>query len=589
MSGRRAVAHASTHAVLFAALAAALAIAPSGAPPQAVAQAVPAVSGTVALGSAEDPAGAGDVVVTARQLLSWGGQVDTTTTTDAAGAYAFADLPSGTYELRFDDTRPDGFATQWWPGEPVPSPAITRFTVGSTPLVRDIVMPPGAIVGGTVRAGDGTPLAGAAVIASASVTGGAGRTAEVAETTTVDDGSYRFDRLPPAGYVLRFVAPDTIEARAEFALDAGQSLAGVDATLVRRASLSGLVRCDGCDDPAVAVGLEVRLDRDTGAAGQPEWTEARVAAVTTTDEPDTGSYLVGDLEPGTYRARVVGTGAGPSPAANASLAVVVGEGDEATLDLAIRFGGFDRDVSGDGAPDVLVRTGSGVLRMYPGDGAGGWGAVSDIGSGWSVMDRVFMAGDFSGDGRLDLMARDTAGRLHLYRGDGAGGWLGWGVVGTGWSRMTSVFSPGDFDGDGRVDVLARDGSGDLWLYPGDGAGGFGETARVGTDWDMFDIVFPVGDFAGEAGVDVMGRTPAGELWLYPANGDGSWAIPKRVGTGWGVFDAVVPAGDFDGDGFDDVMGRDRSGRLWIYPGDGNGGWRSQSLIGTGWSGLSYVE
>ena len=82
--------------------------------------------------------------------------------------------------------------------------------------------------------------------------------------------------------------------------------------------------------------------------------------------------------------------------------------------------------------------------MYSGDGASGWSGVGTIGSGWSVMNHVFAAGDFSGDGHEDVMARDSAGRLHLYRGDGKGGWLGWGVVGTGWGHMTAIFSPGDF-------------------------------------------------------------------------------------------------------------------------------------------------
>lgn len=250
---------------------------------------------------------------------------------------------------------------------------------------------------------------------------------------------------------------------------------------------------------------------------------------------------------------------------------------------------FDRDFSGDDTPDVLVRTSTGSLLMYTGDGASGWKGASTIGSGWTAMNHVFAAGDFSGDGHEDVMARDGAGRLLLYRGDGNGGWLGWGVVGTGWGQMTAIFSPGDFSGDGNTDVLARDGAGDLWLYSGNGEGGWGAVSKVGSGWNKFDRIFAVGGFGGHAGTNVMARTAAGDLFVYPASGTGGWASPARVGTGWGLFDAVFGAGDFNGDGNDDVMGRDASGRLWLYPGAGDDRWGTPGVVGTGWGHLEFVS
>ncbi len=45
------------------------------------------------------------------------------------------------------------------------------------------------------------------------------------------------------------------------------------------------------------------------------------------------------------------------------------DGADVTLDLAIEFLRFDRDFSGDEKPDVLVRTSTGAMLMYTGDGA----------------------------------------------------------------------------------------------------------------------------------------------------------------------------------------------------------------------------
>jgi len=71
--------------------------------------------------------------------------------------------------------------------------------------------------------------------------------------------------------------------------------------------------------------------------------------------------------------------------------------------------------------------------LYPGDGAGGWKAPVQVGWGWQVMSAIVGPGDFDGDGFVDLFARDAAtGVLWLYPGDGAGGWLAPRLMGPGW-------------------------------------------------------------------------------------------------------------------------------------------------------------
>lgn len=548
------------------------------------------ISGSVALGAEAAPAAEGEVVVTARHHLPWGdGSTDDyTTRTDAAGRYSFPSLPRGVYELGFDYVGADGFADQWWPGNPVPSTGATRFPLDAEPLVLDMILPLGASLAGAVRDSAGLPIADAGV--EAAVVDPSGFDTTVATTRTGADGGYAFEGLAPGPYALEFRAGDGFEPERLDDLDlrSGDVRAGVDATLYRPTSLQGRIACAGCGEQGTAQLLTVHLERAAGEESAPEWVEVATATAQPGATVDEAAYRIDGLAPGTYRAQVGGS-LGWTPTPNLSPEVTVVEGDEAVLDLAVEFASFDRDFSGDGAPDVLVRTSEGALRLYAGDGASGWAGVSTVGSGWTIMDRVFSAGDFSGDGHADVLARDTSGRLHLYRGDGAGGWLGWSVIGSDWGRMTAILSPGDFSGDGRSDVLARDASGGLWLYSGNGAGGFGDVSLVGTGWNAYDQVFATGDFGGHGGADVMGRDGAGRLIVHPSSGDGGWADPVLVGSGWGVFDAVFGSGDFNGDGTDDVMGRDAAGRLWLYPGDGRNGWGVPAVVGTGWGLLSFVS
>jgi hypothetical protein len=47
------------------------------------------------------------------------------------------------------------------------------------------------------------------------------------------------------------------------------------------------------------------------------------------------------------------------------------------------------DLNGDRVPDLLARDSSGVLWMYPGKGAAGYGARTQVGTGWNGIDQLF--------------------------------------------------------------------------------------------------------------------------------------------------------------------------------------------------------
>ena len=195
-------------------------------------------------------------------------------------------------------------------------------------------------------------------------------------------------------------------------------------------------------------------------------------------------------------------------------------------------GDFDGDVDpevmyieGDALGAVSIRRGQGIVaRMY--------GT-----RGWRTMRFLAGPGDFSGDRRPDLLAVTAGGDLRLYPGNGSGGFQPTRTIGRGWNTYLTVFSPGDFTGDGRSDVLAVDKAGDLYLYRGNGKGGFSAARqRIGKGWGGFMAVHSPRDFSGDRRSDVIAATMAGDLYLYRGNGTGGFSGARtKIGSGWQVF------------------------------------------------------
>lgn len=249
------------------------------------------------------------------------------------------------------------------------------------------------------------------------------------------------------------------------------------------------------------------------------------------------------------------------------------------------------DFNGDGSSDVFRIVTTGTLSYYQGNGQGSWLSPGiPIGSSWDSMEKVIAPGDFSGDRKSDVIGITTEGTMRLYPGNGAGGWANASgtVIGTGWNMFASVFSPGDFNGDGRVDIIGVRPDGTMLLYSGNGSGGWTSQAGqvIGSGWAQFTKVLSPGDFSGDAKPDVLAVTAAGFLRLYTGNGSGSWADPRGVviGSEWDQFITLTSPGDFTGDGAADLLGVSESGALRLYRGNGAGGWGSNTgeHIGTGW-------
>ncbi|MFK4109376.1 FG-GAP repeat domain-containing protein [Streptomyces sp. NPDC002176] len=156
------------------------------------------------------------------------------------------------------------------------------------------------------------------------------------------------------------------------------------------------------------------------------------------------------------------------------------------------------NLGGSTAPDVLARDAAGALWLYQGKSDGTFATKVQAGtSGWNGMDTLAGVGDYTGDGKNDLLARSTTGTLYIYPGTGsatANAILGTRltVPGTDWKNYTTLVSSGDNSGDGKADLIGRDAAGALWLFKGTGVSTapFAARVQIGTSgWQAFNTLF----------------------------------------------------------------------------------------------------
>ncbi len=230
------------------------------------------------------------------------------------------------------------------------------------------------------------------------------------------------------------------------------------------------------------------------------------------------------------------------------------------------------DFTGDGRADILaVDPGTRGVRVYSGNGRGGFAAVANRGGGWQVMTKLVAAGDRTGDGRTDLLAVRNDGALVLYAGDGKGWVTGGRVIASGFDAMDSVVTAGDVTGDGHPDLLTvNQSNGRLYLYPGAADGGVGARMVWGGGWQQLDqlVSAPDADLDGDVG-DVMVRRADGRMRAYYADDAGRLTRVDTFGRGWGALDNISSGADWDGDGVPDLVARVSSnGELRAYAGTG---------------------
>ncbi|MFB7589758.1 FG-GAP-like repeat-containing protein [Streptomyces sp. NPDC056169] len=210
------------------------------------------------------------------------------------------------------------------------------------------------------------------------------------------------------------------------------------------------------------------------------------------------------------------------------------------------------DWTGDGRPDVLARIGA-DLWVYPNTGSGDLGPRLAMGgrpTGWTGI-TTLAAGDIDGDGLPDVLARSVTG-LWLHRGGaptaGQPAFAPRAALSIGdkeWAGY-DVLTPGDTDGDKKADVWARDrATGAVKQYRSQG------TQHLGTDPTTLDgapaavadrrLLLSAGDANGDGAPDLWSTRTAGtaeNLEFLPGTPTG-FGPAVTIGTGgWQWIDSL---------------------------------------------------
>ncbi|GAA1675868.1 hypothetical protein GCM10009830_23150 [Glycomyces endophyticus] len=201
------------------------------------------------------------------------------------------------------------------------------------------------------------------------------------------------------------------------------------------------------------------------------------------------------------------------------------------------------DANGDGFADLFARTQTGVLYIYPGTGTGDYDAAARdvVGSGWGAMSTIVGGHDHNSDGKPDIFAVEEAtGRLWFYPGNGNGGWGTRTSLGTGWAGFSHLTAIGDHDSDGHADVIAVDDqTGCLNFFGGRGDGTLETGVQLNCGWGVMNAVVAVGDFNNDGWTDWIGRHQNGFLKFYGGGGNGTIEMTWQFGNGWNTLDILA--------------------------------------------------
>ena len=305
---------------------------------------------------------AGVAGVTVELLNAAGTAILAITTTDASGAYQFANLAAGTYEVQVLAPAGDGFTT----ANAATTGTVKNSAVNGSGLTSAITLATGQI-NNNVNAGLTPPPAtlGSFVFLDANRDGvfdngetgvagvtvrllNAAGTAILATTTTSSSGQYQFANLNAGAYEVAFIAPTgdiftTAGAAGVFNNSSANATTGITAPVTLTAGQTNNTVNAGLQLAPASLGSTVFLDAnrdglldngETGVAGVTvELLNAAgtaILAITTTNAG--GSYAFTNLNPGSYEIAFIAPtgdiftakGIGTNPAINSSAFAATG-------------------------------------------------------------------------------------------------------------------------------------------------------------------------------------------------------------------------------------------------------------------------
>ena len=198
------------------------------------------------------------------------------------------------------------------------------------------------------------------------------------------------------------------------------------------------------------------------------------------------------------------------------------------VDLLLNVGDWD----GDGRGDVMTRQAStGVMQLRRGLRGNRLAAPVTVGTGWGSVTRIAAVGDVTGDGKPDLVGRAADGTDRVYPGNGASGF------GTSFVARTKVpgkaqVTVGFWDDDKIPDSALRRTDGTLWTW----LSADDTSEEVATGLRRYDWVRGLGDIDGDGRADLVVRSrKTGSLYLLPGRTTG-FAPRRLMAPGFGGYD-----------------------------------------------------
>ena len=268
-----------------------------------------------------------------------------------------------------------------------------------------------------------------------------------------------------------------------------------------------------------------------------------------------------------------------SPSGSVFLSIGNGDGTfRAATSIASGISGIymvkAADFNNDGIQDFYVSNGSGIGRLFTGNGNG----TFRFGSSFTVSGYVdsTITGDFNGDGLLDIA---TSGGWHnarafiqLGQGDGTFSAERSVNMGIGIVNDASFLESGDFNGDGITDLFCIDATAGNYgiLILGNGNGTFSSPLSFATATGAASFSFTARDINGDGKADILyTNSVTGTLDVLLGNGNGTFNAVKSYASGYADLYAVKLA-DVNGDGNLDALVGDGSSSLGVMLGNGNG-------------------